>query len=79
MGCRVNDNNLATQRPFFLRASDEQALVPFQDFISTVELCPIYHIGRKASAFLGREEIDFLPLPPLFLISVDSKEASLKD
>jgi len=31
MGCRVNDNNLATQRPFFLRASDEQALVPFQD------------------------------------------------
>src|SRR2546423_783508 len=25
MGCRVNDNNLATQRPFFLRASERRA------------------------------------------------------
>jgi len=77
----VNDNNLATQRPFhptagtFLtgcgkkelvipRASDKHALVPFQDsspWSNGVRFTPV---GRKASAFLGPEEIDFLPLPP---------------
>ena len=33
-----------------------------------VERRPIYHVGRKASAFLGRGEIDSLPLPPPYFL-----------